>query len=74
MNGIDGIVLFFMILTLFLISVCIFVGWCGMKSNGNPSSKEVVAQTKPSISLPEVHDYMSGRTSSCSKRKTIATK
>lgn len=32
--GIDGISLFFVILTTFLIPICISVGWSGMRSNG----------------------------------------
>ncbi|KAK6786356.1 hypothetical protein RDI58_014881 [Solanum bulbocastanum] len=32
--GIDGISLFFMILTTFLIPICILVGWSGMRSYG----------------------------------------
>ncbi|XP_048552451.1 NADH-ubiquinone oxidoreductase chain 4-like [Triticum urartu] len=32
--GIDGLSLFFVILTTFLIPICISVGWCGMRSFG----------------------------------------
>lgn len=32
--GIDGISLFFVILTTFLIPICILVGWSGMRSYG----------------------------------------
>jgi NADH-ubiquinone oxidoreductase chain 4 len=32
--GLDGISLFFVILTTFLIPICILVGWSGMRSNG----------------------------------------
>ncbi|KAJ3668590.1 hypothetical protein LUZ60_018204 [Juncus effusus] len=32
--GLDGLSLFFVILTTFLIPICILVGWSGMRSNG----------------------------------------